>query len=45
MKKRDERVAESVRRIISPEAVKEDGLKLLVTVDDVESTAPERYGP
>lgn len=41
MKKWDGRVAESVRRIVSPEAVKEDGLKLLVTVDDVESTAPE----
>jgi len=41
LKKGDERVAKSVRRIISPEAVKEDGLKLLVTVDDVESTAPE----
>jgi ABC-2 type transport system ATP-binding protein len=41
MKKGDGRVAESVRRLISPEAVKEDGLKLLVTVDDVESTAPE----
>jgi ABC-2 type transport system ATP-binding protein len=41
MKKRNEGVAESVRRLISPEAVKEDGLKLLVTVDDVESAAPE----
>jgi ABC-2 type transport system ATP-binding protein len=41
MKKGNGRVAESVRRIVSPEALKEDGLKLLVAVDDVESTVPE----
>lgn len=41
MKKGGGRVAESVRRIVSPEALKEDGLRLLVTVDDVESTVPE----
>jgi ABC-2 type transport system ATP-binding protein len=41
LKKRDERVAESVRRVVSPGAVKEDGLRLLVAVDDGESTVPD----
>ena len=41
MMKGDERVAESVRRIVSSEAVKEDGARLLVTVDDVELIVPE----
>jgi len=41
LKKADARVVESVRRSISSEAVEIDGLKLLVTVDDAESGAPE----
>ena len=41
LKKADARVVESVRRSISSEAVGIDGLKLLVTVDDAESAAPE----
>jgi ABC-2 type transport system ATP-binding protein len=41
MKKEDGRVVESVRRVVSPGALREDGLKLLVAVDDVESTVPE----
>ena len=41
MKNLVSRATESVRHIVSPEAVKQDGLRLLVTVDDVESTVPE----
>ena len=41
MKKEDAQVTESVCRIFSREAVNEDGPKLLVTVDDVESIVPE----
>ena len=41
LKKADARVVESVRRSISSEAVEIDGLKILVTVDDAESAAPE----
>jgi ABC-2 type transport system ATP-binding protein len=41
MMKSDERVAASVRRMVSPEALKEDGPRLLVTVDDVELIVPE----
>jgi ABC-2 type transport system ATP-binding protein len=41
LKRRNERAIEFVRRIVSEEAVKEDGCKILVSVDDVEATAPE----
>jgi ABC-2 type transport system ATP-binding protein len=41
MRKTDDRATEALRHIVSPEAVKEDGLRLLVTIDDVESTVPE----
>ena len=41
MQKSDERVTESVRRVLSPAAVKEDGAKLLITVDDPEAITPE----
>jgi len=41
MKAADGRVVEAVRRSISPEAVKMDGLRLFVTADDVESMTPE----
>jgi ABC-2 type transport system ATP-binding protein len=41
MKKGDGRVTESVRHIISPEGMKEEGSRLLMTVDDPESIAPE----
>ena len=41
MKKTDATATESLRRVVSPEAVRQDGLRLLVTVDDVESTVPE----
>ena len=41
LKKADAKVVESIRHSISSEAVEVDGPKLLVTIDDVESAAPE----
>jgi ABC-2 type transport system ATP-binding protein len=41
MKRRDDGVSESVRRMISPEALKEDGPRLFLTVNDVDLIVPE----
>ena len=41
MRKEDEKVVESIRRMVSHEALEADGSRLLITVDDAELIVPE----